>query len=376
LTDSQRVPFIDLRSQTASLRREIEAAWSGCLERCDFILGSETQRFEAEYEEFLGARHTIGVGSGLEALILAMEALGVSPGDVCIVPANTFVATPLAVSRLGARVVWCDVDAGSRLMTAETLERAVDVAGKPAAVLPVHLCGRSVDPEVFQRCAEIGVPVIEDAAQSHGARFSDGGVTGTRGALGCFSFYPGKNLGAFGDAGAVCTQDDELAARVRQIRHYGQHVKYEHVVLGTNTRLDTVQAAVLRIKLRRLTGWNRARAVAARRYDRLLAEAVPEAGRAALPPDATHAWHLYRIDCRDRDHRDALGIAMRGRGIETGVHYPIPCHRQACYAGSWDGKPELTVSEAEAARTLSLPMFPEITPEQQERVVEALARAW
>ena len=218
MTDSQRVPFIDLRSQTASLRREIEAAWSGCLERCDFILGSETQRFEEEYAEFLGARHTIGVGSGLEALILAMEALGVSPGDVCIVPANTFVATPLAVSRLGARVVWCDVDAGSRLMTAETLERALDVAGKPAAVLPVHLCGRSVDPEVFRRCAEIGVPIIEDAAQSHGARFSDGGMTGTRGALGCFSFYPGKNLGAFGDAGAVCTQDDELAARVRQIR--------------------------------------------------------------------------------------------------------------------------------------------------------------
>jgi dTDP-4-amino-4,6-dideoxygalactose transaminase len=373
---SERIPFVDLKTQAAALQGEIEAAWRGCIERCDFILGSETERFEAEYAEFLGARHVVGVASGLDALVLALDALGVSTGDLCIVPANTFVATALAVSRAGARVGWCDVDPVTRLMTASTLERAIEVWGRPAAVLPVHLTGRAVEPELFGYCADLGVPVVEDAAQSQGARFRDGGITGTRGALGCFSFYPGKNLGAFGDAGAISTQDPELAARLRQIRHYGQRVKYEHVVRGTNSRLDTLQAAVLRVKLARLARWNQAREAAALRYDRLLADALPEAGRPALAPPGTHVWHLYRIDCRDDGHRTRLAAALRERGIETNVHYPIPCHRQACYAGSWDGKPALSVSEAEAARTFSLPMFPEITPAQQERVVEALASSW
>ncbi len=373
---SERIPFVDLRAQARELRAEVETAWQGCLDRCDFILGSETAAFEEEFAAFLSARHVVGVGSGLEALVLALDALGVSQGDLCLVPANTFVATALAASRLGARVGWCDVDPVSRLMTAETLERAVDAWGKPSVVLPVHLCGRAVEPELFARCADLGVPVIEDAAQSQGARFSDGGTTGTRGAAGCFSFYPGKNLGAFGDAGGIATDDDDLAARLRQTRHYGQRVKYVHEHLGTNSRLDTVQAAVLRVKLRHLADWNRARAAAAERYDRLLAEAVPEAGRPHLPAEGTHVWHLYRIDCRDSAHRERLGAALRERGVETNIHYPIPCHRQRCYAGSWEGKPDLSVSEEEAERTFSLPMYPEITPEQQERVVSELARAW
>jgi len=373
---SEKIPFVDLRTQAAALRKEIEAAWGGCIERCDFILGSETERFEAEYAEFLGARHVVGVASGLDALVLALDALGIGSGDTCIVPANTFVATALAVSRVGARVAWCDVDPRTRLVSAATLERAIEVYGRPAAVLPVHLCGRAVDPQAMRYCADLGVPVVEDAAQSQGARFADGGMTGTRGAAAGFSFYPGKNLGAFGDAGAVSTQDAELAARMRQIRHYGQRVKYEHVVRGTNSRLDTVQAAVLRVKLRRLAQWNRAREAAAARYDQWLADALPAAGRPELAPAGTHVWHLYRIDCRDSEQRTRVADALRERGVETNIHYPIPCHRQQCYAGSWDGKPDLSVSEAEAARTLSLPMFPEITPAQQQRVVEELARAW
>jgi dTDP-4-amino-4,6-dideoxygalactose transaminase len=379
VSDSDRVPFVDVRGQTRELRAEIQAAWAGCLDRCDFVLGAETARFEEEYAAFLGARHVIGVGSGLEALMLALDALGVGPGDCCVVPANTFVATALAASRLGARIAWCDVDPGTRLMSAETLEKALaalPAAARPAAVLPVHLCGRAVAPEVFELCAERGIPVVEDAAQSHGARFAGGGVTGTRGRLGCFSFYPGKNLGAFGDGGAVATQDDELAARVRRARNYGQRVKYEHVELGTNSRLDTVQAAVLRVKLRRLAAWNRAREAAAARYERLLAEALPDAGRPAPAEPGTHVWHLYRIECRDPEHRGRVAAALSERGIETGVHYPVPCHRQACYAGSFGAAPDLAVSEAEARRTLSLPIFPEITPAQQERVVGALREVW
>lgn len=373
---SERVPFVDLRTQTASLRGEIEAAWAGCLDRCDFVLGGETERFEAEYAAFLKARHVVGVGSGLDALVVALEALGVGAGDVCLVPANTYVATALAASRLGARIAWCDVDPETRLMTRETLEQALEVAERPAAVLPVHLCGRAAEPALFLRCAELGLPVVEDAAQSQGARFADGGVTGTRGAVGAFSFYPSKNLGAFGDAGALCTGDDALAERARQIRNYGQRVKYEHVVAGTNSRLDTLQAAVLRVKLARLADWNAARAAAAERYEALLADAVPEAGRPPLAEAGSHVWHLYRIDCRDTAHRERLGEALRERGVDTGVHYPIPCHRQACYDGAWDGKPALPVTEREAECTLSLPIFPEITAAQQERVVAELARAW
>jgi dTDP-4-amino-4,6-dideoxygalactose transaminase len=376
---AERIPFVDLRSQARELRAEVEAAWAGCLERCDFVLGSETARFEEEYAAFLGARFVVGVGSGLEALILALDALGVGPGDFCVVPANTFVATALAASRLGARIAWCDVDPVTRLMSAGTLEEALAAlppAARPAAVLPVHLCGRAVEPDVFELCAERGIPVVEDAAQSHGARFADGRVTGTLGRLGCFSFYPGKNLGAFGDGGALATGDEELAARVRRARNYGQRVKYEHVELGTNSRLDTVQAAVLRVKLRRLAAWNRAREAAAARYEELLARAVPEAGRPALAPSGQHVWHLYRIECRDPAHRSRVAAALGERGIDTGIHYPIPCHRQACYAGSVAGAPDLSVSEAEARRTLSLPIFPEITPAQQERVAEALRAAW
>jgi len=295
------------------------------------------------------------------------------------VPANTFVATPLAASRLGARVAWCDVDPVTRLISAATLERALAAlpsAVRPAAVLPVHLCGRAVPLELFRLCAERGLPVVEDAAQSHGARLADGAAAGTRGRLGCFSFYPGKNLGAFGDAGAVCTGDDALAARVRRAGNYGQRAKYEHVETGANSRLDALQAAVLRVKLRRLAEWNRARAAAAARYEDLLAEAVPEAVRPAPAPPGGHVWHLYRIECRDAEHRARVAAGLRERGIETGVHYPIPCHLQACYAPGASDLPDLSVSEAESRRTLSLPIFPEITPAQQERVAEALRAAW
>jgi dTDP-4-amino-4,6-dideoxygalactose transaminase len=379
LRDADRVPFVDLRAQTRELRAEVEAAWGASLERCDFVLGEETARFEAEFADFLGARHVIGVGSGLDALTLALDGLGVGPGDCCVVPANTFVATALSVSRLGARVAWCDVDPVTRVVSAESLERALaalPAALRPAAVLPVHLCGRAAPSEVFELCAARGIPVVEDAAQSHGARFADGSMTGTRGLLGCFSFYPGKNLGAWGDGGAIATGDDALAARARRARHYGQRAKYEHVELGTNSRLDSLQAAVLRVKLRRLPAWNRAREAAAGRYDELLASTVPEAGRPALAPAGQHVWHLYRIECRDSEHRRRVAADLAQRGIETGLHYPVPCHRQACYAGSPGDAPDLSISENEARRTLSLPIFPEITPEQQARVAEALRLAW
>jgi dTDP-4-amino-4,6-dideoxygalactose transaminase len=374
-----RVPFVDLRGQTRELRGELEAAWAGSLERCDFVLGEETARFESEFADFLGVRHAIGVGSGLDALSLALDALGVGPGDFCLVPANTFIATALAASRLGARIAWCDVDPSTRLVSAATLERALaalPAAVRPAALIPVHLCGRALSPDVFALCAARGIPVLEDAAQSHGARFPDGTATGARGRLGAFSFYPGKNLGAFGDGGAVVTQEDELAARVRRGRNYGQRARYEHVDLGINSRLDSLQAAVLRVKLRRLADWNRAREAAAARYEQLLARAVPEAGRPPLAPPGQHVWHLYRIECRDGGHRASVAAGLSERGIETGVHYPTPCHRQACYAGSAGGAPDLAVCEAEAQRTLSLPIFPEITPAQQERVAEALRAAW
>jgi dTDP-4-amino-4,6-dideoxygalactose transaminase len=375
----ERVPFVDLRGQARALRAEVEEAWGGCLDRCDFILGSETARFEEEWAAFLGARFVIGVGSGLEALTLALQAVGVGPGALCVVPANTFVATALAASRLGARVAWCDVDPATRLVSAATLERALaalPARTRVAALIPVHLCGRAFEPEVLEVAAARGIPVVEDAAQSHGARFAGGAVTGTRGQLGCFSFYPGKNLGAFGDGGAIATQDEELAARVRRTRNYGQRVKYEHVELGTNSRLDTVQAAVLRVKLRRLPEWNLARERAAACYDELLGRAVPEVGRPPLAPPGQHVWHLYRIDCRDAEHRGCVAARLAERGIETGVHYPIPCHLQACYAGSRGEGPDLSVTESEARRTLSLPMFPEISAAQQERVVEALRSSW
>jgi dTDP-4-amino-4,6-dideoxygalactose transaminase len=379
VSDAETVPFVDLRAQTRALRAEVEAAWDACLERCDFVLGEETARFEEEFAAFLGARHAIGVGSGLDALTLALDGLGVGPGDCCIVPANTFIATALAVSRLGARVAWCDVDPVTRVVSAATLERALAAlpsALRPAAALPVHLCGRPVPSEVFELCAARGIPVVEDAAHSPGARFPDGRTTGTRGRLGCFSFYPGKNLGAWGDGGAISTDDDGLAARMRRTRHYGQRAKYEHVELGANSRLDSLQAAVLRVKLRRLAGWNGSRDAAARRYDELLAASVPEAGRPAPAPAGQHVWHLYRIDCRDDAHRRRVAAGLAERGVETGMHYPIPCHRQPCYAGSPGELPDLSVCEAEALCTLSLPIFPEITPTQQEHVVRTLREVW
>lgn len=358
------VPFVDLKDQYLDIAPELAPALERVFTSCQFVLGPEVEAFERDFATYLGVEHVVGVGSGTDALHMALLEAGVGPGSEVILPANTFIATALAVTYTGALPVLVDVDERSFNMDAERAEEAITPRTK--AIMPVHLYGQSADMDRISDLArERGIAVVEDACQAHGARFGEKRV-GTFGRTGCFSFYPGKNLGAYGDGGAVATNDAGVAERLRLLRNYGQKEKYTHSSVGYNSRLDSIQAAVLRVKLGRLDEWNERRRDAAALYDELLAGGVrtPEvlAGR-------DHVYHIYAVRVEERD-RVLAGLA--DAGITAGVHYPVPVHLQPCYGGLGYGPGDFPVTESLAATELSLPMYPEIGEENVRTVAGAL----
>ncbi len=366
------MPFVDLGAQQRTVAPELEGVVRSMFERTDWILGPELERFEGEFAALCEAEHAIGTDCGLSALELILRAVGIGPGDEVVTAANTFIATALAISHSGATPVLVDVDSHTANLDPVALERAIGPQTK--AVVAVHLYGHPADMDEVRRVADRhGLLVVEDACQAHGARYR-GRRAGSLGDAAAFSFYPSKNLGAFGDGGAVVTSDGGLAGAVRTLRDYGQRRKHEHVVKGFNHRLDTLQAALLRVKLRHLDTWNARRREHAAAYTELLegAGVTPP-----LPaPDVEPVWHLYVIEV---DGRDRLRAALGQRGIETGIHYPVPIHLQPAYADLGLGPGSFPVAERRAARMLSLPMFPELEPgavkDVAESILEQLAMA-
>lgn len=347
-----KVPFLDLQAATAELREEIDMAVSRVLSSGMYILGEETEAFEAEFAAYVGATHAVGVANGLDALHLALRALGVGSGDEVIVPSNTYIATWLAVSYAGAVPVPVEPDPRTYNLDPARIEAAI--TPRTRAILPVHLYGQPCDMEPILAVARAhGLRVLEDCAQAHGARYR-GKRVGAHGDLCAWSFYPGKNLGAIGDAGAVTTNDPDLADRVRVLRNYGSRVKYVNEVQGYNSRLDPLQAAVLRVKLRHLEAWNARRRELAAWYLEHLA-GVPELTLPFVPEWAEPCWHLFVVR---HPRRDELQAKLAEAGIGTLIHYPIPPHRQEAYRGLGFGPGAFPIAETLAREVLSLPMGP------------------
>jgi dTDP-4-amino-4,6-dideoxygalactose transaminase len=363
---STPVPLVDLKAQYAAIREEITAAVTRVIESAYFVGGPEVEAFEREFAAYLGAQFAIGMGSGTAALELALKVAGVSAGDEVIVPANSFFASAEAVSNAGARPVFVDVDPRTFHMDVSRVRAAI--TSRTRAVIPVHLYGRAMDLSGLERiAADHKLVIIEDAAQAHGAQIR-GTRVGAAGRLTCFSFYPGKNLGAYGDAGAVTTSDPEQARMLRLLRDHGSPSKYQHDVVGTNARLDAMQAAVLRVKLRQLDRWNELRRRHARTYAAALAGSkivAPE-----VPAGGEHIFHLFVVRC---SRRAELQRFLRERGIATGIHYPVPLHLTGAYQSlGYPGRGSFPVTELIADEILSLPMYPELTAQQLDHTIAAL----
>ncbi len=363
------IPLVDLSIQHAQIADEVADGFAQVLAAGDFIGGKAVTAFEQEYAELVGARACVGVGNGTDALELALRAVGVRPGDDVVVPANTFIATAEAVVRAGARPVFVDVDDGALLLDPSLVEDAL--TARTTAVVPVDLFGQVAPFELLpSSIGQRGIAVVEDAAQSQGAT-RHGRSAGTFGVVAGTSFYPGKNLGAYGDGGAVVTQDVEIARSVRLMGAHGSPAKYEHAVVGFNSRLDTLQAVVLRAKLRRLHHWNAQRRAAAARYDDLLGD-IPDVRLPATLSGNEHVWHLYVVRVPNRD--EVLG-ALQSDGVGAGIHYPVPVHLTPAMSDLGYRPGRFPVTERAAGEILSLPIFPGITPDQQERVAASLRRA-
>jgi dTDP-4-amino-4,6-dideoxygalactose transaminase len=359
------IPFLDLRAAYLELKEELDAAVARTLASGRYLLGKELEAFEGEFASYSQARHCVGVGNGLDALVLSLKALGVGPGDEVIVPANTFIATWLAVSQVGAVPVPVEPIHGIWNLDPGRLEAVLTPRTK--VILPVHLYGQPADLEPILRLARrYGLWVLEDAAQAHGARYQ-GRRLGAHGDLCAWSFYPGKNLGCLGDGGAVTTNDSVLAERLQLLRNYGARVKYHHEAKGHNSRLDELQAAVLRVKLRHLDTWNRRRTEIARLYLEALKD-QPAIGLPQVAPGMEHVWHLFVVDVPKRDSVQAL---LLDRGVETLIHYPIPPHLSEAYASdrAWGAWP---ITEQGARTHLSLPMGPHLGATQARQVVSQL----
>ena len=368
-----RVPFQDLPLQICSLRPELDAAIAEVLRHGQFILGPEVGAFEQAWAAFCGSPHAIGVGSGTDALQLILRALGIGPGDEVITVANSFIATAEAISYTGAKPVLVDCTLDHYLIDPDAVAAAI--TPRTRAIMPVHLYGQPADMSALAALAtKHGLALIEDAAQAHGATLADQRPCGTLGVAAAFSFYPGKNLGAFGDGGAVTTHDETLARQLRLLRNWGSVVKYHHEVQGYNSRLDTLQAAILGVKLRQLAAWNRQRRVVAGWYRAALAGCSGVALPAEAPWCGRHVYHLFVVRILERD-RDAIARALADRGVQTVVHYPVPIHRQKAYAGLGYPAGAFPCAEQAARSVLSLPMFPEITREQCEFVCAQLRAA-
>jgi dTDP-4-amino-4,6-dideoxygalactose transaminase len=365
-----QIPLVDLGAQHAAVAEEVAEGWQQVLARTAFIDGPQVAAFENEYAAFIGTRHCVGMGNGTDAIEIALRALGIGAGDECILPANTFIATAEAVCRAGATPVLVDcADDGTYLIDVAATEAAM--TPRTRAIIPVHLYGQAAPVEQLLPLAErAGAAVLEDAAQSQGAR-RHGVSAGALGHAAATSFYPGKNLGAYGDAGAVLTDSDDVATRMRMIKNHGSPRKYEHDIVGVNSRLDTLQAVVLSAKLRRLAGWNASRRAAATRYDALLAD-LDEVVRPRTLEGNEHVWHLYVLRVPDRDQ---VLKELQSAGIGAGIHYPVPIHLTEAFAGLGHTEGAFPVTEQASGELLSLPLFAEITEGQQERVAKALTSA-
>jgi dTDP-3-amino-3,4,6-trideoxy-alpha-D-glucose transaminase len=360
-----RIPFNDLGRGVAELRDELDAAVARVLDSGWFVLGTEGKAFEEEFAAAAGAAHAVGVASGTDAIDLALRALEIGHGDEVVTQANTCVPTVAAIERTGATAVLCDVEADAGTMDLESLQRAL--GPKTRAVVPVHLYGQCGDVEaILDLCSDRGIDVVEDCAQAAGAELR-GRPAGTIGRLGCFSFYPTKNLAALGDGGAVVTNDGELAERLRLVRFYGQPDRYHHTTKGVNSRLDEVQAAVLRTRLPHLDPWNARRAEIASAYTDALAGTAVR--RLAQLEGRRHVFHLFVVEAPDRE---ALKAHLDEAGIDTLIHYPLPVHRHPPYRRLADGPVPLSVSERLCDGILSLPIYPELRDAEVERIADAL----
>lgn len=366
MSTQSQIPLVDLRAQQQEVQQQVNESLAQIFENTAFIGGAAVADFEQSYASFLGTGHCVGVGNGTDALELALRASGIGPGDEVILPANTFIATAEAVSLTGATVVLVDVD--TEYLLIDPLAVAEAVTEKTKAIMPVHLYGQTAFVEELSPIARAcGAVIIEDAAQAQGAT-RHGRSAGTLGDIAGTSFYPGKNLGAAGDAGAVLTGDAQLAQQVRLLSAHGSRTKYVHEVVGRNSRMDAVQAVVLSAKLERLAGWNELRRQAAARYDELLAGVAG----VTLPQQAAgnqDVWHLYVVQVEERDR---VVAELNAAGIGAGIHYPYPVHLTQAFAHLGYKEGDFPVTERAAGRILSLPLYPHITEEQQRRVADAL----
>lgn len=368
------IPILDLTRQYQAIKPEIDAAIRRVIESGRFILGPEVEALERELADFCGVKHAVGVASGTDALYLALRALGIGPGDMVIVPSFTFFATAGTVYNVGATPVFADIDPKTFNIDTQDVHRLLDsnpqLRDRAKAIIPVHLYGQMADMEaIMELGSEYGLYVIEDAAQAIGAEYKDK-KAGSIGHVGCLSFFPTKNLGAYGDGGMVLTNDDELAEQVRMLRVHGSKPKYYHHMVGTNSRLDALQAAILRAKLPHLGEWTKARQRLAERYDELL-EGLPGLVLPQRAPTCTHIFHQYTIRVLN-GKRDALRAYLAERGIATEVYYPLPLHLQPCFRHLGYKEGDLPESERASREVLSLPMFPELTEEEQLYVVQSI----
>jgi len=362
------IPFLDLKAQYQQIKPEVDVAVAGVMESAHFVLGPQVAAFEERFASYCGVKHCIALNSGTSALHLALLAAGVGPGDEVITVSMTFVATAAAILYCGARPVFVDADPVTWTMDPSLIEGAITPRTK--AILPVHLHGLMADMDPIMEIADRnGLVVIEDAAQAHGSEYR-GRRAGSIGDIGCFSFYPGKNLGAYGEAGAAVTNSSDLAHQIALLRDWGQESKYNHVVSGYNFRMDGIQGAVLEVKMDYIESWTEARRSVALRYDRLLAR-----GRLRRPTPPSHCRHVYHVYAIEVEERDRVQRALSAAGIGTGIHYPIPVHLQKAYAELGYGQGDFPVTESVARRFLSLPIYAELQPEHVDKVVLELENA-
>lgn len=366
MTPPRQVPFLNVAAATHELEKELVDAATRVVRSGWYILGEEVRAFESEWARYVGASHAVGIGNGLDAITLALRALGVGPGHEVIVPSNTFIATWIAVAQTGATPVGVEPD--ERTWNIDPLRIESALTPRTRAIVPVHLYGQSADLDpILQLARAHDLVVVEDAAQAHGARYRDRRI-GAHGHAVTWSFYPGKNLGALGDAGAVTTNDAELADRIRTLGNYGSKVKYHHDLLGMNSRLDEMQAALLRVKLPHLDPWNDRRRALARRY---LAE-LRDVPNLSLPTVASYGEHVFHLFVVDHPERERLMRHLEAQGIHTAIHYPIPSHRSGAFAELALAEGTFPIAERAAKTHLSLPIGPHVTPDEADRVIAAI----
>ena len=362
---AEPIPYLDLKAQLKPLRAEIDAAIARTIDNCTFCLGPDTAQFEKDFAKFCGAEHCVAFNSGTSALHVAMLLLNVGPGDEVITTPYTFVATSWAISYVGAKPVYVDIDDATFNLDPKRIEKAITPRTK--AVLPVHLYGQSFDIDPIREiCRRHKLALVEDAAQSHGAKYK-GKIIGTFGEISAFSFYPGKNLGACGEGGALVTNREDFAKRARSLREHGSTVRYHHDEVGFNYRMEGIQGAVLGVKLKHLEKWTRERQRVARRYTELLAETPLQ-----LPFQADFAESVWALYVVRHPRRDALKAHLEANGIGCMLHYPVPLHLQKCYASLGYQPGDFPVAEKAARECLSLPIYPELTDAQIQRVVEVI----